>query len=465
MRRFWLPHGAARTFSNSCTLRNSCMRSYTQLFRTPEFKLSRIALPELEPQDEIWTGQLPGQRLFADSREPGHGPHPLFPADVVDTRRMAWLETCLQSSTCRYMICWVPSRCGHSCDGTHGKVSMLQVERAFDHALCRTPLRRISLSLRGRTARFGLKMEEHGVTGSVKARTAVGLLRELHRQAPLAPGTVVVESTSGNLGLAMAHILPSIDCVFLAVVDLKTPHSTRRELLERGARVIVVDEPDGQGGYLLRRLDTVRRILAEHPEYRWPNQYENPASPRVHEHSTGPEIADQAGPELSAAYAPVSTGGTLAGIAAHLREHRPDVRCVAVDVTGSVAIGGSAGRRLIPGIGASRRSAFLRDGAYDHAVHVDDAEAIAVCRILREDLDVTVGGSTGCVVRALLADLATEAAGGFPVCLAADGGAKYLDTFYSDDWIKEQGIHENVSEAVDRLRADGVAFGWGAARK
>lgn len=223
MRRFWLPHGAARTFSNSCTLRNSCMRSYTQLFRTPEFKLSRIALPELEPQDEIWTGQLPGQRLFADSREPGHGPHPLFPADVVDTRRMAWLETCLQSSTCRYMICWVPSRCGHSCDGTHGKVSMLQVERAFDHALCRTPLRRISLSLRGRTARFGLKMEEHGVTGSVKARTAVGLLRELHRQAPLAPGTVVVESTSGNLGLAMAHILPSIDCVFLAVVDLKTP--------------------------------------------------------------------------------------------------------------------------------------------------------------------------------------------------------------------------------------------------
>lgn len=274
------------------------------------------------------------------------------------------------------------------------------------------------------------------------------------------PGTVVVESTSGNLGLAMAHILPAIDCEFLAVVDLKTPPATRQGLAEQGARLIVVDEPDGQGGYLLGRLDVVRRICAENPTYRWPNQYENLASPRVHRNTTGPEIADQAGAALGAVYAPVSTGGTLAGIAAHMREHRPDVTCVAVDVTGSVALGGTAGRRLLPGIGASRRSSFLGDDAYDRAVHVDDVEAIAVCRILREDLGMAVGGSTGCTVRALIHDIASGAPPPFPVCLAADGGAKYLDSFYCDDWIKAQGIHDCLSDAIGRLRGQGLSFSW-----
>ncbi|WP_427924032.1 pyridoxal-phosphate dependent enzyme [Streptomyces sp. cg40] len=339
---------------------------------------------------------------------------------------------------------------------------MLRVERVFERALRRTPLGRASLSLQGGTTAFGLKLEEHGAAGSIKARTAVGLLRELHRQQPLVPGTVVVESTSGNLGLAMAHILPAIDCEFLAVVDLKTPRATRRTLVEQGARLIVVDEPDGQGGYLLSRLDTVRRICAENPTYRWPNQYENLASPQVHQDTTGPEIADQAGPLLSAVYAPVSTGGTLAGIAAYMRRHRPDVTCVAVDVTGSVALGGTTGRRLIPGIGASRRSTFLSHEEHDRAVHVEDVEAIAVCRVLREDLGMAVGGSTGCAVRALVHDVESGTPGPFPVCLAADGGAKYFDTFYSDDWIKAQGIHDDLSDAIGRLRARGLSFAWNA---
>ncbi|GII86953.1 hypothetical protein Ssi03_49430 [Sphaerisporangium siamense] len=337
---------------------------------------------------------------------------------------------------------------------------MSRVDHVFERTLRRTPLRHAALSIRGRTCHFGLKLEEHGTTGSVKARTAVALLRALHRERPLEPGTVVVESTSGNLALAMAHVLSAIGCHFLAVVDLKTPRATRRALRDQGARLVVVDEADGEGGYLLRRLDVVRRIRAEHPEYRWPNQYENPASPHVHQHSTGPEIAAQAGAALSAVYAPVSTGGTCAGIAAFVREHRPAVRCVAVDVTGSVALGGTAGRRLIPGIGASRRSAFLRGTEYDRAAHVDDVEAIALCRILRDDLGMMAGGSTGCVVRALLDDVTAGAAGTFPVCLAADGGAKYLDTIYSDGWLEEQGIDDALGRAIGRLRADGLAFAW-----
>ncbi|MFE0021163.1 pyridoxal-phosphate dependent enzyme [Amycolatopsis sp. NPDC059021] len=336
--------------------------------------------------------------------------------------------------------------------------SLLRVERVFEGVLRRTPLRRIEMSLRGRAVGFGLKLEECGTAGSVKTRTAVGLLSDLHHERPLVPGTVVVESTSGNLGLAMAQLLAGIGCGFLAVVDLKTPQATRQALLEQGARLVVMDEPDEQGGYLVRRLEAVHRTLDEHPDYRWPNQYENPANPEAHRSSTGPEIAEQAGAELGAVYVPVSTGGTLAGIAAHLRAHRPDVSCVAVDVTGSAALGGAGGRRLIPGIGASRRSVFLRGGEYDHAVRVDDAEAMAVCRMVRDDLGLTVGGSTGCVLRALLDDVIAGSVAGFPVCLAADGGAKYADTIFSDGWAREQGIHAEIGAAVRRWRADGLSF-------
>ncbi|WP_335936148.1 pyridoxal-phosphate dependent enzyme [Streptomyces sp. PTD5-9] len=337
---------------------------------------------------------------------------------------------------------------------------MPPVPSVLARTIRRTPLLLLDVAHRGRVRRLGLKLEEHGPTGSVKDRSAVALLRALHDERPLTPGTVVVESTSGNLGLALARLLPAIDCSFLAVVDLKTPHATLRTLTGSGARTIVVDEPDGQGGYLLSRLRTVRELCARNPGYRWPDQYGNQASPDIHRRTTGPEITEQAGPALDAVYVPVSTGGTLAGISAHLRRHRPGVAVVAVDVNGSTAVSGSTGRRLIPGIGASRPSAFLKaPGAYDRAVRVDDVEAIAVCRILAEDTGVTLGGSSGCAVRALLADQDDGRTGaGLAVCLAADGGEKYRDTLYSDDWADEQGIAKEIAAAVERLRREGLFF-------
>ncbi|MFE7468286.1 pyridoxal-phosphate dependent enzyme [Streptomyces sp. NPDC057499] len=349
--------------------------------------------------------------------------------------------------------------------GGHGHTSLAQgeavsrVNPVLARALATTPLLRLDVAHRGRVRRLGLKLEAQGPTGSVKDRSAVGLLRSLHDERPLTPGTVVVESTSGNLGLALARLLPAIGCEFLAVVDLKTPHATRRGLTDSGARVIVVDEPDGLGGYLLSRLRRVRELCADNPGYRWPDQYENWAAPEIHRRTTGPELTGQAGQDLGTVYVPVSTGGTLAGIAAHLREHRPDVAAVAVDVRGSLAVSGSAGRRLVPGIGASRPSAFLRaPHSYDRAVHVDDIEAIAVCRILAEDIGLALGGSSGCAVRAMLGDRAESGDDRLSVCLAADGGSKYRDTLYSDDWAAEQGVAKEITSAVRRLRSEGLFF-------
>ncbi|MEU6014852.1 pyridoxal-phosphate dependent enzyme [Streptomyces sp. NPDC047515] len=155
-----------------------------------------------------------------------------------------------------------------------------------------------------------------------------------------------------------------------------------------------------------------------------------------------------------------SAVGRLAGISAHLREHRSDVAAVAVDLRISLAVAGSAGRRLIPGTGAGRPSAFLQGPhSYDRVVHVDDIEVIAVRRILAEDLGVVLGGSSGCAVRALLTDLENDRTDGrLPVCLAADGGGKYRDTLHSDDWAAEQGVAKEITTAVNQLRSEGLFF-------
>lgn len=322
-----------------------------------------------------------------------------------------------------------------------------------------TPVMGIEMTHRGRTSRVLLKLESFGTTGSVKDRTALGLVSALQRQQPLAPGTVIVESTSGNLGLALARLLRRLDCRFVAVIDPKTPAATRAALRAVDAELCLVDEPDEHGGYLLNRLRRVRKLCADDPAIRWTNQYDNPANPAAHRLTTGPEIVRQAGPDLDAVYIAVSTGGTLAGVSAYLRVVNSAIRIVAVDSEGSQVTRTSSGpERLIPGIGSSRKSSFLRPGSYDHAIQANAAEIVAVCRLFRGETGIALGGSSGGVVSAMLADLDAGLAGVRPVGLCADGGAKYTATIYDDAWIERVGMTKPVNERIHRLNADGVTF-------
>src|SRR5204863_3761643 len=134
---------------------------------------------------------------------------------------------------------------------------------------------------------------------------------------------------------------------FVAVIDPKTTPENVRRLQQLGARLELVDRPDAAGGYLLARIRRVRQLCASSPAYVWPNQYANPANPRAHEQGTGPELFAKLGGELDAVLVPVSTGGTLAGIARFCRQESPTTRVIAVDARGSVALGGSPGPRLL----------------------------------------------------------------------------------------------------------------------
>ena len=328
----------------------------------------------------------------------------------------------------------------------------------LESTLTRTPTTDLIAEYRGRAHHVQLKHESANPSGSIKDRTAAGLLMFMDRQTPLVPGTVVVESTSGNLGLGLARLLAEIECQLIAVIDPKTPPATRAALVAQGVQVCMVDAPDGLGGHLLSRLRTVRDLCERNPGYRWSNQYGNHANPWIHQLTTGPEIAEQGGPDLDAVYVAVSTGGTLAGISAHLRTLERSIRIVAVDARSSLVTDSPQGRRLIAGVAASRPSAFLTRYSYDAAACVEDAEAIAVCRLLRADTGMALGGSSGFVLHACLTDLAADDAPRHPLCLCPDGGDRYQATLYDDSWLEAAGEAEEVRLAQARLRADGLRF-------
>lgn len=332
-----------------------------------------------------------------------------------------------------------------------------------------SPVSELLVSYGGREHSLLLKRESFHASGSIKERTAVGLLRRLDKECPLRPGSVVVESTSGNLGLALAHLLAQIDCRLIAVIDPKMPTATREALRSARTQMHLVREPDGHGGYLLSRLEAVRRLCRDHPDYRWTDQYENQANARIHEETTGAEILRQGGSGLDAVYVAVSTGGTLAGIARRVRRSGRPVKLVAVDSLRSLATGEpftplgerSAHARILSGIGASRRSRLLGPHSFDRRAVVDDSTAIAMCRILREDTGIGVGGSTGSVLSAYVSDLRGSGAPAQPLCLAPDDADRYEDSLYLSSWLRQAGVLDAVQRARKQFRAQGLMFKGG----
>jgi N-(2-amino-2-carboxyethyl)-L-glutamate synthase len=313
-----------------------------------------------------------------------------------------------------------------------------------------TPLVPVRLAVAGALRTIHLKLEGANPGGSLKDRTAAALVEDLEERGAIGPGSVIVESTSGNLGVALARLARTRGYGFVAVVDPKTTPENVERMRRFGARVERVDEPDGAGGYVLSRIERVRALCAE-DRFAWPNQYENPANPRAHDAGTAAEILDQMDGRVDALLAAVSTGGSLAGMARRFRRESPATRIVAVDAAGSVALGGRPGPRLLTGIGASRPSAFLTGELYDELLRVADAEAFACCHALRDGAGLSVGGSSGAVLAAAGRWLAANPEAERVVAVCADRGERYARSIFDPRWLERNGVR--VPEALDVLRA------------
>lgn len=303
-----------------------------------------------------------------------------------------------------------------------------------------TPIRRIGLRLDGLHRDVYLKLEGANPGGSIKDRTALNLLKSLEDSGKLLAGGRLVESSSGNLAIGLAMLAHERGYRFSAVVDPKVTAENMLKLREYGAEVIMVDTPDEDGGYLLSRLARIREMLAEDPELLWTDQYSNMANPDAHYSGTAPELFRQMENKVDAVFVAVSTGGTLAGIGRYFRESSPQTQIIAVDASGSSAMGGAPGERRLVGIGSSQRAGFVEAGLYDELIYVGDCEAFAFCRALDSATGIKVGGSSGACLAACARYLQANEKIERAVCLCADRGENYASSIFNDPWLAQSGL-------------------------
>ena len=281
-----------------------------------------------------------------------------------------------------------------------------------------------------------LKVEGFNFAGSIKLKAAAEMVKAAERDGSLTPDSIIVESSSGNLGVALSMLSANRGYRFVCVTDSRCNPAAVRLMESFGAEVQVITEAAPNGGGLLgARLAHVRELCASDERYLWLNQYGNPANPRAHYRTTAPAIARRF-PDLDVLFIGAGTCGTLMGCARYMHEWRRPVRIVAIDTVGSVTFGGPSGRRLIPGLGAGVRVPQLDESYVDDLVMVPEAKTIRTCRRLARR-GFLFGGSTGTVVSGALDWLARNDNGELTaVAISPDLGEHYMDTVYTDGWVQ-----------------------------
>jgi N-(2-amino-2-carboxyethyl)-L-glutamate synthase len=292
-----------------------------------------------------------------------------------------------------------------------------------------------------------LKLEGFSVTGSIKIKTAVALIEDLEQRGIVKPHeNVIVESSSGNLGLALSLVCATKGYKFICVTDPNANRATVKGIELYGAQVIVVEDRDSVGGYLGTRLKTVDQILQSNPNAVWLNQYANIANKRAHAEQTAVEIAREFD-KVDWVFVGSGTTGTLAGVSEKLHREFPEIKVVAVEPVGSVTFGGAPGKRNIPGIGTSVRPALADFAKPDRVVTVSEERTVDACLSFARDHHLLVGGSTGSVLSAVQQMAPEFRRGDTIVAISPDLGEKYLDTIYDPDWVSEVIMRGDAADA------------------
>jgi 2,3-diaminopropionate biosynthesis protein SbnA len=279
-----------------------------------------------------------------------------------------------------------------------------------------------------------LKCEGFNFAGSIKLKAAAEMVAAAERAGVLRPDSVIVESSSGNLGVALSMILAAKGRRFECVTDIRCNPSAVRLMESYGAEVHLITEPGADGGFLTARLDHVRDLCARDDRYVWLNQYANPDNWGAHYRTTGPEILKQF-PDVEVLFIGAGTTGTLMGCARYIRDEQLPVKVVAVDAVGSVTFGLPPSRRLIPGLGTSTPPAIFDASFVDDVVSTNEPDSIAMCRRLAGH-GFLFGGSTGTVVAGALDWLSRNPMSGTGVLIAPDLGERYLESIYDDLWLE-----------------------------
>jgi N-(2-amino-2-carboxyethyl)-L-glutamate synthase len=322
-------------------------------------------------------------------------------------------------------------------DGTErNRQRLTPIRKGVLDAVGNTPLVGLTRVFNGLRFQLFGKLEGLNPGGSMKDRPALKMLVDGLASGEIARDAVIVESSSGNMGIGLAQACSYLGLRFICVVDSKTTAQNVRLLKAYGARVEQVTEPDARTGELLHaRLNRVADLLASTKNAFWPNQYSNVNNPLAH-HQTMREIATALGGRVDMLFCSTSTCGTLRGCAEHVRRHALPTKIIAVDAIGSVIFGGEPAKRLLPGHGAAVRPALFQPGLADEVILVSDLECITGCRLLARREAILAGASSGAVVMAVHRARPNIPDGAVCAAILADRGERYLDTVFCDEWVE-----------------------------
>ncbi len=301
-----------------------------------------------------------------------------------------------------------------------------------------TPLVRLSrLFENDRGIAVHAKLELMNPTGSAKDRPAARIISAALEQGLIGPGSVVVESSSGNMAISLAAICSRLNMRFISVVDPRTTAQNIRIMRAYGAEIELVERPDpATGEFLPARLHRVSELVQSMPNSFWPNQYENENNYLSHQEGTMREIAAALG-TVDYVIGGVSTCGTMLGCASYVKERRLSTTIVAVDAAGSVILGGAKGPRHFPGLGAGIVPPFGKQTFMDISVKVEENNMVAGCRMLAQHEALLAGPSSGAAIYALKSLWHEIPDGAVCAVILHDRGERYLDTVYNDNWVKQ----------------------------
>ena len=305
---------------------------------------------------------------------------------------------------------------------------MSKIYTSVDQLIGKTPLLELTHIEKelGLKATILAKLEYFNPAGSVKDRIAKAMIDDAEASGALKPGSVIIEPTSGNTGIGLAAVAAARGYRIIIVMP-ETMSVERRQLMKAyGAELVLTEGAKGMKGAIAKADE----LAAEIPNSFIPGQFVNPANPKAHRETTGPEIYEDTDGKVDIFVAGVGTGGTVTGVGEYLKSRKPDVKVVAVEPKDSPVLSeGKAGAHKIQGIGAGFVPDVLNTAVYDEVLPVSNDDAFETGKLLGKSEGVLVGISSGAALYAAI-ELAKrpENEGKTIVALLPDTGDRYLST-------------------------------------